>query len=274
MGFKNEKGFTMKYFLIWSAIYQEDRQKRLHSLTHSKVMQKFGLHIEKMSGTHAKELMTTGFQEWHHEARHNAFHNLRGDMDHLRQIVDQLTQERLALAEQLTIVYQQLDSVTDTLQKELKTKEELAKELREANEQVFKAGFGGTHLDITSILSNSRPNSRPNTPGRRDAYTISSRRPVEREPSVDKVSVAGSTVGSTRSALGSARVKPRSPVGSVGKASLRSPRSTTNSNLEIETSNLSPESTVSSVTGVCNWGSAIPRMRDSGLLHDNTAPRL
>merc|ERR1719326_2793587 len=46
--------------------------------------------------------------------------------------------------------------------RELKTKEELAKELREANEQIFNSNFGGNcHIDVASIIANSRPS----TPG-------------------------------------------------------------------------------------------------------------
>jgi len=128
MGFKNDKAYVMKHFLIWSAEFQKDRQKRLHAMTSSRVLGKLGTYMDaQWVKKNSKEVLLTTYQEWVRDTHHSKFERERSEFDQVRGIVQQLTQERLALAEQLTIVYQQLDSVTDTLQKELKTKEELAR---------------------------------------------------------------------------------------------------------------------------------------------------
>merc|ERR1719271_1423887 len=141
MGLKSNRAIEMKMFLIWSGIFKKEQQQRLHEIENNKGLSKIALDLEAQ-----------------------------------KCLVEQLSQERLALAEQLTIVYQQLDAVTDTLQKELKTKEGLAKELREANEQIFHSNLGGNlHIDIASIIS-----SRPATPmGSRPVSPMTSRTSVD-----------------------------------------------------------------------------------------------
>jgi len=285
MGFKSSKAELMKIFLLWSGEYQKDRQKRLHKMAHSSVLEKFGQFTEGQSAKkNAKETLATCFQEWvrdMHKSKHSRMHDWHtSELENQRTLVAQLTQERILLSEQLQVVYQQLDAVTDTLQKELKTKEELAKELREANEQIFNSNFGGNcHIDVASIIANSRPS----TPGAgtelfsRDVKTFArsttptpgtGSEPVGRELKITPRGPPSDNKGATPGLLergGYSRTKtpPKSPPeGNTPPRAGRSPPGKSPRGAASETSGLSPESTISS----CNWTTAIPRMREQGIL--------
>jgi len=282
MGLTSGRASLMKYFLIWSAEFQKDRQVRMHKIAHSSVLEKMALYTEaNLVKGNAKELITSCFQEWVRDAHQNNhdrkidWHN--NELDHFRGLVDQLTQERIALAEQLQVVYHQLDSVTNTLQKELKTKEELANELREANDQMRKASFNnyGHPLDFSAIHDASRPSS-PGSEPYQQMRRISSEGSLtggdarrQRGPSLPLPSANsrqqfrdGNTSSLNLSGSGGVSTKPRrqespSPAAQSALGRMKSPGGTSVN---------SP--------GSCDWDAAIPRMRDQGIFRLGEAPRL
>jgi len=296
MGLKSNRAIEMKMFLIWSGIFKKEQQQRLHEIENNKGLSKIALYLEdKHAKSSSKEIKLTYFQEWVRDTHHSRFERKHMDLEAQKCMVEQLSQERLALAEQLTIVYQQLDAVTDTLQKELKTKEGLAKELREANEQIFHSNLGGNlHIDIASIIS-SRPatpmGSRPVSPMTSrtsvDAPIASSSKRLTLDDKNDKGTFAERTLtpraGTTFTErtltprAGTPRLRDiyEKPV----KASPRDSAAKSPSNVSAETikfsrgasphgvtkSVLSPDS---SVTSACTWNTALPRMREKGLLHE------
>merc|ERR1719375_1332830 len=60
-------------------------------------------------------------------------------IEHASQQWEDTVRERNQLEDQLQDAYRQIDSISETLQKELKTKEELAAELRQANSKLRSA---------------------------------------------------------------------------------------------------------------------------------------
>merc|ERR1719201_41063 len=170
MGLKSSKADMLKYFLVWSAEYQKERQQRLHRMTHNSVLGKFGLYAEsRVAKQTSRELLIGCFQEWVRfahasklEWHANELASREDMLEDQARMVEELTQERIILSEQLQVVYQQLDAVTDTLQKELRTKEELANELRDANEQMCKVTCSRDKLNASTM--SSRATSRTTSP--------------------------------------------------------------------------------------------------------------
>merc|ERR1719464_1254184 len=104
--------------------------------------------IDKKLKRDAEALLASTFSEWHREAK-VLFHQRHHDhamrsMEDSRSQIAQLEQQRAELQDQLSLYYQQLDLITETLQKELKTKEELAAELRMAYGKMRKTDFTAT----------------------------------------------------------------------------------------------------------------------------------
>lgn len=119
-----------------------------------------------------RALLQTCFSSWSHEARD---HSHSTAIETHQTVTIKLEEERTHLLEQLNLAYSQLDGVTETLQKELKTKEELARELREANENMRKTQMemdgstsGSYYIDVQSVLKSprgARSASRNTSPG-------------------------------------------------------------------------------------------------------------
>jgi len=149
LGMKDKKVVCMEVFLAWSYLYQQQRQARIHSINANKSLNKYAefvLHKQMTQDAHAT--LTTSFTEWHREARNSRHHET---LQSLEESQVYMTQLRAGFEEQLAMAYQQIDHITETLHKELQTKEELAGELREAYEKQ-RRGFGLLCPHRTSFL--------------------------------------------------------------------------------------------------------------------------
>lgn len=289
MGFKSDKAVKMKAFSVWSLQHQKDRQARLHSIAKNTALEKLGRYLEAKDFEHnAKDLLHLCLKEWIRDCHRSHREGVAGELDTLKGLVQQLTQERLALAEQLQVVYQQLDSVTDTLQKELKTKEELANELREANEQMRKSSIttpGSATIDIQEIIDSA---SRASSPGtsfrdfpktfRRDASPAGLRRTSsdgneneEKKPrgllsaKQNRGTASGTSLTNTPGSATSL-----SASGKLGRGGLASPRPS----LTSKPSSPPGGRPLSPASAVPDWDAAIGRMRDQGIFRKGEAPRL
>lgn len=177
--------------------------------------------------------------EWHA----NELASREDMLEDQARMVEELTQERIILSEQLQVVYQQLDAVTDTLQKELRTKEELANELRDANEQMCKVTCSRDKLNASTM--SSRATSRTTSP--RGNQLNDSVRSHLNDSTSSRFLRRSSSDGSITADKG-----PRRPWTKRDQA------------------------TVPSLPGgsECDWDAAIPRMRDQGFFRMGEAPRL
>lgn len=243
-------------------------------MAQNKALSKLGSWFDSKFTLSPQDLLIPCLQEWARDAKQSQAEQRFLELTEFRAYVEQLSQERLALAEQLTIVYQQLDAVTDTLQKELKTKEELAKELRDANEQIFSSNFGGgASIDIASIIAGSRP-STPSSLSHREGRPFL-RVPSESGRSEDKGSTGfgSSLMVSTPRQRGGLLDRTKSPLpepktSRLGAGRAKTPPKSQSPPAANETSVLSPDSLgeSSAVSSACNWGTALPRMREQGIL--------
>lgn len=152
MGFKNDKTILPRHFLIWSTVWQQARQGRIHRTARNSV-------LSSMMRNHGKEtdeqLLKTGFWALVTEARHGK--SIK-DHIHTKEELRAAEEERQELSCQLEHTYHQLGMLTDTLQKELRTKEELAVTLREANHQMRKASIRSLYTDSTMCTEMSSTN--------------------------------------------------------------------------------------------------------------------
>lgn len=153
MGFKLDAKHTlMKFINAWSSAMHQEHALWQERLAHNEVLTKYSEHIMRSFATKSNEqLLSLCFQEFDRERhlqrqlRHN---QAQAELDELRTHTENFDawqleweQERQTLLEKLEASYKQLDSVTDTLQKELKTKEELTGELRNANSLMRQANI-------------------------------------------------------------------------------------------------------------------------------------
>mmetsp|Transcript_133098 Transcript_133098/g.385027 ORF Transcript_133098/g.385027 Transcript_133098/m.385027 type:complete len:1117 (-) Transcript_133098:120-3470(-) len=124
-------------FEAWSYLWQQRVDAQAQRLNKNEAMLKYS---EFVIGQRLKKdrvsLLASTFAEWLREAKilHHQLHH-EGTQQQLlesRDFCARLETQNRELQEQLAIYYQQIDHITDTLQKELKTKEEMAIELQRA----------------------------------------------------------------------------------------------------------------------------------------------
>jgi len=149
LGCKDVRVLLTEYFQAWSYTVQKQKEQWAMKCNHNEAMSKYS---SFMLGQRLKRdslsLLTSTFAEWHREAK-ILLHQRHRDHAH-RSVEDsqayiaQLEQQRTDLQEQLGLYYQQIDLITETLQKELKTKEELAAELRSAYGKMRKSNYTPT----------------------------------------------------------------------------------------------------------------------------------
>lgn len=89
------------------------------------------------------------------EARERDRDGMQAQLGEANALLNQMDQERGSLEEQLWEAYKQIDHITETLQKELKTKEELATELRDSYNKLrqrnFPASPAPTHMSLAGF---------------------------------------------------------------------------------------------------------------------------
>lgn len=141
LGMKNRGVLVLETFLTWSQIFQEQRQQRLHALTHTKLVNKYAWYLQKMFSLQDSEAVVAAcFWELLREAKQNKHNREREEREQYLQEIHMtrvsVEDELENLRAQLESAYRQIDSMAETLNKELKTKEELAAELREAYKEL------------------------------------------------------------------------------------------------------------------------------------------
>jgi len=140
MGCKNNNMVLMDHFVGWLQSFKEDKQERLHKLINNKTVNKYAdFLLENYAKQDSESLRTLYFAEWLKEARHLLHTRVRENQegklkDHHANIQD-LTEDNDRLQEELAKQFKKNDEISATLLKELQLKEELTRELQEANKQ-------------------------------------------------------------------------------------------------------------------------------------------
>jgi hypothetical protein len=146
LGCKSEKLAVTRVFEAWAFYWEKRREEQQEKLNKNKAMLQYSQFIlGKKLKEDSKGLLTSVFAEWERESKiqgHLQQHHQHGLLlDDMRAYVAQLEMQQADLQEQLTVYDQQIDHITETLQQELRTKEELATELREAYNKMRKIHF-------------------------------------------------------------------------------------------------------------------------------------
>jgi len=133
LGVKGGRALLMEVFLAWSYEYMKNKEVRCHKMNENQALVKYSKYIlgKKMKQDN-QALLASSFSEWRREGK-ILRHELA--MTTLEERDVYIAQLKTGFEEQLALAYQQIDQITETLQKELQTKEELAQELREAYEK-------------------------------------------------------------------------------------------------------------------------------------------
>ncbi|CAK9108407.1 Hypothetical protein (Fragment), partial [Durusdinium trenchii] len=133
LGAKGGRAVLMEVFLAWSYLYQKNKELRFHKMNENKALVKYSEYVlGKKMRQDSHSLMAFTFSEWRREGKILRHQDAMSTLEERDVYIAQL---RAGFEEQLALAYQQIDQITETLQKELQTKEELAQELREAYEK-------------------------------------------------------------------------------------------------------------------------------------------
>jgi len=138
LGMKDDRLLIVDGFTAWSQVYQEKRQAWAHRLVTNKAADKYaGFILEQFMMKDSKDLLATVFSEFTREIHRQLHENDREDR--LREQEDlEISLKAIRrtdvsrMEDELRKAYDQIDKITETLQRELKTKEELAEELHDA----------------------------------------------------------------------------------------------------------------------------------------------
>ncbi|OLQ13750.1 hypothetical protein AK812_SmicGene2199 [Symbiodinium microadriaticum] len=157
MGCKRTRVILNEYFSAWALLWDTEKLEKMQKLAHNSQMQAYSEYmLGKNLARNAATLLANSFKEWHMETK-----------ERLR-----LEQERDDLQEQLQLYYQQIDLITETLQKELQTKEELASELRDAYDKMRQQSKAQVPLTTPSTMASLDSRSRTSSvEGRRKETT-------------------------------------------------------------------------------------------------------
>jgi len=159
LGAKTNKLALSEFFLTWKLQHELLRQEQAARSSHKETMKALANQVlMKKWKEDSIGLLALSFMQWRAEGKALRWDEVKMDLH--RQL-----QEYAGLAEdlhfrcnnfedQLRVAYNQVDSITDTLQKELQTKAELTEELREAYEKMRN-----TVLSPTTTGLISRPGS-------------------------------------------------------------------------------------------------------------------
>jgi len=261
LGMKDSKIILMEIFLAWSYLYQQWRQERIHKINANKALSKYAdVMLLKQMTKDATAMLTSSFAEWHREAKHNRHQEV---LQHLEESQVYISQLKAGFEEQLAMAYQQIDHITETLHKELQTKEEMAQELREAYEKQRRS-FGIMMTDQTPPGGGS-VKSRPGSAGSR-SLSLGGGRPARPSGPPQAPTSCGScgNIYATEPTIisPSAASAPGSRAGRLSGGPLHTAPSVPNGgSLEL------PRSRVSS-PGRDNWDYVVDRLEDKGMLHD------
>lgn len=133
LGVKGGRAVLLEVFLAWSYEYQKNKEVRCHKMNENQALVNYSKYIlgkKLKEDSHA--LLASSFSEWRREGKILRHEDAMNTLEERDVYIAQL---KAGFEEQLALAYQQIDQITETLQKELQTKEELAHELREAYEK-------------------------------------------------------------------------------------------------------------------------------------------
>jgi len=183
LGCKRTRVVLVEFFEAWAYLWEKAKDAWINKMNHNAQMIKYSeFIIESKLKKDSAGLLASTFAEWHREGKilgHEARHEEASDKIHvLERTCADLERSRADFSEQLQLCYQQIDLITETLQKELQTKEELAMDLRKAYDMMRKNSNASmtmttttTGLYVASIgdgaassRANSREGQRGNTP--------------------------------------------------------------------------------------------------------------
>jgi len=160
LGIKDRHSALLDMFMLWSYHHQHQKQQWAHKVTHNKLVSKYSWYLQMyFFKADQSAVLAACFWELLREARHQRHQREQNEMDvqftTQRTLLLQFQEERNNLEEQLQTAYKQIDNISETLQKELKTKEELAAELREAYDKLRKQQTMHRTKDVTEVMLQS-----------------------------------------------------------------------------------------------------------------------
>jgi len=170
LGWKDEAAFALQLFMAWKAHYEAVKLRWLYRVNRNHVLERFAsVTLFQRIKIEATSLLTVCVAEWHREGQ--SWKRERLDEERQRQSEDsriyisQLEQRTINLEDQLMMSFKQIDHITETLQKELQTKEELAMELRDAYDKCRRNAFASTNLTPSTALSALEDSTRSSRQG-------------------------------------------------------------------------------------------------------------
>lgn len=157
LGMKDNQSLILDCITNWSYQTQQAKQAWAHRLKQSSVVAKYSWYMQtQVAKKDNSAILAACFWEMLREARIARHAREREEMEKAvadsMALILQYQEERNNLEEQLRMAYRQVDTVTETLQKELKTKEELAAELRGAYDKLRKSSTA-QRTNITEIYN-------------------------------------------------------------------------------------------------------------------------
>lgn len=138
LGVKDVRLLVIDAFTAWSQVYLQKKQAWAHRLVTNKAAEKYAAFIlEHFMLKDSKSLMATVFYEFAREIHRQQHENDREDrlreQEELEISLKLIRRNDVSrMEEELRKAYEQIDKITQTLQRELKTKEGLAEELHDA----------------------------------------------------------------------------------------------------------------------------------------------
>lgn len=138
---QDKQAITLDCYLNWSYHLQRQKQQRTHQMRKSKVVAKYAWYVQcYFLRSDNSAVLAACFWELLREARAQRHARERAEqhrqLEEFSVLILRVQDERNGLEEQLNQAYKQIDHLTETMQKELKTKEELATDLREAYDRL------------------------------------------------------------------------------------------------------------------------------------------
>lgn len=194
MGCKRSIVVCACIFEAWAYLWEKTQDERDNKLNHNKAMLQYSEFVigQKLKKDDAS-LLASSFTEWHREGK---LSNHQLDNDSMRRqlaeavgCISVLEQQKMELQEQVKIYFQQIDSITVSLQRELRSKEELAIELQNAYRMQHQKA------SITPSRSVFTPRERTGLPMLEQGWSrTSSEQTLHEEPRSQALATAPSVV--------------------------------------------------------------------------------
>lgn len=259
-GYNKEKALAIEMFEAWAYLWEKNKDARINKLSHNAAMEQYSkFMIGKMLTQNDGALLASTFAEWHREGKILAHENRhltsQQKLEEAGDTIKELASQNADLQDQVNLCYQQIDLITETLQKELKLKEEMATELRNAYDMKLRKSITPNGTGSLALGSWSRTSSVEARKAQRDRDDLDETTPRLFTPrngtKKERVSVSESKVRSGRPSTGGPPELPPAPT--LPNRSSRGPGSSSHSR------EVSPN--------YCDWNGAVDRMQETGIVH-------